>query len=89
MRGTGQTTKQMREAPRDAIYVWVNSYLDYPRSLARFLGREDLKIVSPGWLCPQSIFGGRHKIVLDHATVLNSPAAREAWRYYLERKLTE
>lgn len=43
-RGTGRTTKQMQDAPRGAVFVWCNGLTDYPRRLARHIGRGDLKI---------------------------------------------
>lgn len=41
----GVTTRQMKEAPTDSIYVWSGSKISYPKELAKFLGREDLRIV--------------------------------------------
>jgi hypothetical protein len=49
-RGSGKTTRAMQAAPKGAVFVWVNHHLDYPKALARHLGREDLKIVSPEWI---------------------------------------
>ncbi len=49
-RGSGKTTRAMLAAPKDAVFVWVDHHFEYPRALAIRLGREDLKIVSPGWL---------------------------------------
>ena len=43
-RGTGRTTEQMEAAPKGAVFVWVNSYLSYPKHLAVSLGRQDLLI---------------------------------------------
>lgn len=67
---TGVTTGQIINAPFGAYYVWINSYLDYPISLARRLGRGDLRIVSPSWLnCyPYPINGVI--VIVDHATKL-------------------
>jgi len=49
----------MLDAPRGTVFVWVNHHLDYPRSLARHLDREDLTIVSPGWLEYEGNWVGR------------------------------
>lgn len=49
-RGIGRTTKQMLAAPTHSIFVWCNDRLDYPKRLARKIGRLDLQIVSPQWL---------------------------------------
>lgn len=49
-RGSGKTTRAMLKAPKGSVFVWVNHHLDYPKLLARHLGRDDLKIVSPEWI---------------------------------------
>lgn len=70
-RGSGITTRQMREAPQGAVYLWCNNHLSYPRELARHLGRTDLRIVGPSWLENGWIGGGtylRRGFVVDHAT---------------------
>jgi hypothetical protein len=46
-RNTGATTEQMKQAPRDALYIWPNRHsLDYANALAHHLGRDDLEITS-------------------------------------------
>ena len=73
-RGTGATTRQIKEAPKGAIFVWCNSHVDYARHLAHFLGRGDLQIVSPETferIAPVIRFNG---IVVDHAVRLSSRA---------------
>ena len=71
-RQVGNTTRQMQEAPQKSVFVWVNGHLDYPRQLAKSLGRDDLKIVSPDWLSDHRWFGLVFSgIVLDHAAALN------------------
>lgn len=72
LRGSGRTTAQMRRAPANAVFIWCNVHLDYPRRLAKRLGRDDLTVVSPSWLLNDS-WGISREVVLDHATVL-SPA---------------
>ncbi|MFX1380784.1 MAG: hypothetical protein ACFFA4_17005 [Promethearchaeota archaeon] len=70
-RGCGNTAKQISEAPDGAIFVWVNSNIDYPKSLAIFLCREDLEIVSPDWLTSHRYMGRRLSgIVIDHSARL-------------------
>lgn len=49
-RGSGKTTKAMLAAPKGATFIWVNHHLDYPKRLAKHLGRDDLMIVSPEWI---------------------------------------
>ncbi len=70
-RRSGETTKQMEEAPKDAVFIWVNEHLSYPRDLARKLGRDDLFIKSPSWL-EKNYYGlSLTGVVLDHAVYLN------------------
>lgn len=84
-RGEGTTTAQMTNSPKGAVFVWVNSHLDYPRQLARKLKREDLKIVSPGWLDGMQWAGLELTgLVLDHACDLTSEQWR-SWQQALAR----
>ncbi len=66
-RGSGQTSEQMKSAPRDAVFVWCNESLRYPKQLARHLGREDLKIARPVY---DEVFmiaaGTKRDVVIDH-----------------------
>ena len=58
----------MEEAPKGALFIWCNPHLDYPKSLARKLGREDLRIVSPYFLNEGRWRGMTFTgIVTDHA----------------------
>jgi len=69
IRGGGFTKRQMEEAPKDAVYVWCNHCLDYPKHLARFIKREDLKIVPPDWITNERWQGQTLTgLVVDHAT---------------------
>ena len=68
MRQRGETSEQIRPAPKGAVYVWVNSILGYPKALARSLGREDLRIVRPHMV---EVLAHR-KMVVDHAAVLTN-----------------
>jgi len=61
----------MQAAPRQAIFVWCNGKHDYPRALARHLGRSDIRIVSPSWVGSGRALGCAHTIVVDHAAVLS------------------
>lgn len=73
-RGSGRTTHAMRAAKKGSVYVWVNHHLDYPKQLARKLGREDLVIVSPEWLRSAQWRGRQFPdIMLDHEARLDSP----------------
>lgn len=66
-RGTGRTTKQMQAAPLNAVFVWCNQHLDYPKKLARRIGRDDLKIVAPNWLDDRWMGVEILGLVIDHA----------------------
>lgn len=68
---SGRTTSQMMQAPRDAFYVWCNRYLDYPKKLANFLGRTDLKVIRPDQLTDGTTRGCFVPIVVDHAADLS------------------
>lgn len=70
MNRPGKTTAAMRAAPANAIYVWVNGHLHYPKMLARMLGRDDLKIVSPAWL-ELRLRARTEPLVVDHAAHLS------------------
>lgn len=71
LRNTGRTTRQMKNAPKKAVFVWCNNDLYYPRHLARFLNRTDLEIVSPEWISDYRWTGKKiNGLVLDHAARL-------------------
>lgn len=71
-RGTGRTTEQLVNAPRDSVFVWVNGRMDYIVRLARHLSRGDIKVVAPSWLTGDRWRGLELKgVVVDHALRLN------------------
>jgi len=81
---TGASTQQMQKAPVGAVYIWANRALTYPKNLARRIGRDDLKIVSPEWLDSSRYQGYELTgVVVDHATLLT-----EDQRAALEMALT-
>ena len=70
-RDSGRTTRQMREAPRNAVYVWHHEILAYPRGIEREINRNDLTIVGPSWLDGHALQGRiNYGIVVDHAAQL-------------------
>lgn len=70
-RQRGTTTQQMRHAKPGSIFVWCNHALDYPRELARYLDRDDLRVVGPDWLLvADNLRGMRVPIEIDHAGLL-------------------
>lgn len=72
-KGTGRTTAAMLAAPVGAVYIWPNAgSIRYARRLADFLGREDLEVVSRGWLTKNWRGKRDLKVRIDHATELSS-----------------
>lgn len=69
-RGEGTTTKQMEAAPKGAVFVWCNGHTDYAVRLARKIGRDDLRVVSPAWLEDRWLGLELAGIVVDHAAQL-------------------
>jgi len=71
-RGTGRTTKQIQTAPHGAVFVWCNSFLDYPTSLAQKLNRTDLIIIRLSQFDEQYIHGRNFTgVIFDHACHLS------------------
>ena len=82
-RQTGRTTDQMIAAAEGSLFIWCNSALDYPRALARRLGRRDLFIVGPDDLDRRGDLRRRWPaIVVDHA-VYFTDRQRAAYRMFL------
>jgi hypothetical protein len=78
--GSGLTTRAMQCAKRGAVYVWLNDRLEYPRELARRLGREDLVIVGPSWLTDRRWLGLTFpEITQDHATTFTDAQWKAYW----------
>ncbi len=75
-RQTGRTARQMLDAPKYAVFVWCNNRTDYPRALAAFLGRKDLRIITPDDICTCHKLHGARYVVVDHAAYILS---EEAW----------
>lgn len=79
MRDDGKTTKQLKTLAKNAVFIWCNGRLDYPRNLAKNLNREDVLIVSPYWLESRKWLGCEFsQIELDHAAELTS----KQWEYF-------
>ena len=74
-RQTGRTTQQIADAPRGAVFVWCNSAIEYPRALAKKLGRDDVVVRPMSWLAPQNTDGHTFAaVVIDHAAILDALA---------------
>ena len=76
-RQSGRTTKQMLDAPKNALFVWCSLDTRYAKHLANQLGRSDLEIVGRNVFSNiDKIRGKRFSgIILDHAIDLPS------WEY--------
>ena len=69
MRGSGKTTQQLQQAPQRCYFVWCASNTYYPKRLAQFLGRYDIKVVSPDFL--RIFVSTGAPIIIDHALVVD------------------
>lgn len=71
-RGTGETARQLKDAPQGATFVWCTDDLAYPKRLARALKREDIHIVGVSWVREERWRGVKFpsRVILDHATRL-------------------
>lgn len=85
-RGTGRTTRQMQEAPHGSVFIWCNDSTNYPRQVAKELGREDLKIFRLDVLDDRNQLRGLliPAIILDHAA---NPNVRQ-WRNLIDAMAT-
>jgi len=73
-RQTGRTTKQMINAPKGAVFVWLTANLSYPQALAEKVDRTDLEIVPRSWILSDKWRGQiLTGIVVDHAIRLHTP----------------
>jgi hypothetical protein len=74
IRRSGITANQIKSCPNGAIFVWCNNRsTDYAKKIAERIGRDDIKIVPPDWLCVENIAGRSFSgIVVDHSAQLNS-----------------
>lgn len=80
----GRTSRQMIDAPNEAIYVWPTEDLDYPRDLALHLGRLDLTIRPRSWLRYGLRGHRRGPVILDHELVDRAEYREwEAWLRYV------
>ncbi len=80
-RNSGQTSRQMISAPKDAVYV-VSGRPEYYSALAKFLQRGDLRIYAPSSLDKGAT--GR-AVVLDHALTIRHHGERSALYHLIRR----
>jgi hypothetical protein len=69
-RQTGATTRAIRAAPQNAVYICPPHAWLYTRALAGYLERSDLRIVGPWWLQSDNARTRQHPVVVDHAVRL-------------------
>jgi len=83
---TGKTKRAMQQAKRNSFYVWHDEKTDYPKSLAKYINRKDLKIVHSNWLSIGTINEyGIQRIVIDHNYKI-TPENKEIYKYYSEKE---
>lgn len=72
-RGSGRTTRQIREAPFGATFVCCTQQaVLYTKHLAARLGRDDLRVTGPFAIEPERLRGiEAGRLVIDHATRLS------------------
>lgn len=88
-RQTGRTTKQMLEAPQNAVYVWCNDRTEYPHKLALTMGRGDLRVVPKRWLQSHSWRGCQlDGLVVDHDTRLTREDVDAIYEICIRSSLT-
>ena len=83
-RGSGRTTDQMKNAPKGSIFIWCNCHIDYPKKLAKELGRDDLVIIGLDSLNDNGYFAGRYftHVAIDHAAAL-TPEQIETFKVWV------
>lgn len=81
----GTTSRQMLNAPKDAVFVWLSDDLTYPMELSRKLGRNDLDVRPKSWLCSRNVRSPTRHIVVDHAASLGIDQLC-AWWYAESRR---
>ncbi len=89
-RGTGETTRQLKALPLNGIFIWVHGNTYYPKQLCKFIGREDIRVVSPFWIMGDSWRGERFSgFALDHAYPWGSRPAREDMEFQMRLQILE
>ena len=73
-RGSGRTTKQMKAAKKNSIFIWCNNHLSFARTLASQINRQDLVLHRLSILDdPRHLRGLKIvDVVVDHAAELTA-----------------
>jgi hypothetical protein len=90
-RGTGETMRQLKTLPKDALFVWLEGNTHYPKQLCKFIERTDIRVVSPDWVLNGNWRGQTFTgMVLDHAYPWGKRSSREdsAFAYALKNLQT-
>lgn len=67
IRGSGRTTKQIKAAPKSAIYVVHNhGFKRYCMDIAKQLGRDDIKVIDLDQYELGATRGIKNAVVFDH-----------------------
>ena len=90
-RGSGNTTKQVLEAPDGATFVWVNDDIGYPRRLfEKFKDSKQLPMTQRLFIVPRSLLSQQYAfrgiggpVILDHAIIM-TPRECEVYRDFIE-----
>ena len=88
VRQTGRSTKQIKEAPKDAIFVSPSiSTVNFYAKMCQNNNRCDITVVSPSFFRSENIRGSlcEKDIVVDHAVELTFEQYR-MYREYLFRR---
>ena len=85
-RGSGRTTKQMKEAPKGALFIWCTEDQAYAEQFASALGRGDLVVLPRRYLMrtERNRLSGREfpALILDHY-LADTGLDDEQWEGYL------
>jgi hypothetical protein len=78
MTESSRTSKQLIDAPLNAVFIWPTNNIRYPVELAKHLGREDIQIERKSWLGGYTFYGLMLTgIILDHSIRLIDLSLRE------------
>ncbi len=72
IRGSGRTTRQMKAAKKNSIFIWCNDHLSFAKALARQISRQDLVLHRLSILDDPCQLRGLKvaNLVVDHAAEL-------------------
>ena len=71
MLASGITTNQIIIAPKNSIYLWPNTNLEYPKMIAEKYNRKDIIFMPIYMFFRYHYHGNIRYVVADHACSLN------------------